>query len=128
LSRVLFCSDLAISCNRDDVFPLYTGTMCTTHAANSIPAGAILRIRPRVNLSNYRLSPPARIIARALKRYGALVGDRSGVANSVTIKLEDTAVEGKGSLWANAGLRFDSLRNIPLSAYRIDKLGARPGP
>jgi hypothetical protein len=114
----------AISCNRDDVFPLYTGTMCTTHAANSIPAGAILRIRPRVNLSNYRLSPTARIIARALKRYGAVVGDRSGVGNNVTIKLEDTAVEGKGNLWANAGLRFDSLRNIPLSAYRIDRLGA----
>ena len=71
-----------------------------------------------------RLSPTARIIARALKRYGAVVGDRSGVGNNVTIKLEDTAVEGKGNLWANAGLRFDSLRNIPLSAYRIDRLGA----
>ena len=68
--------------------------------------------------------PAARIIARALKRYGAVVGDRSGVGNNVTIKLEDTAVEGKGNLWANAGLRFDSLRNIPLSAYRIDRLGA----
>jgi hypothetical protein len=114
----------AISCNYDDFFPLYTGTMCTTHAKYSIPAGAILRIRPHVNLGLYRLSPAARVIAKALKYYGAVVGDRSGVGNNVTIKLEDVAVEGKGNLWLNAGLRFDSLRNIPLSAYRIDRLGA----
>jgi hypothetical protein len=114
-----------ISCNIDDLFPLSTGTMCTTHASYSIPAGAILRIKPKVDLSQYRLNPAARVIARALQRYGAIVGDRSGWGNNVTIKLEDTAVEGKGNLWLNqAGLRFDSLRAIPLSAYRIDKLGA----
>ena len=113
-----------VSCNYDDFFPLYTGTMCTTRASGSIPAGAILRIKPGINLANYRLNPAARVIARALQRYGAVVGDRSGWGNNVTIKLEDTVVEGKGNLWANAGLKFDSLKAIPLSAYQIDKLGA----
>jgi hypothetical protein len=112
-----------ISCNQDDVFPLYTGTMCTSRATYSIPAGSILRIKPGVNLANYPLNPAARVIARALQTYGAVVGDRSGWGNNVTIKLEDTVVEGKGNLWGNAGLRFDSLRSIPLSAYRIDYLG-----
>ena len=114
----------AISCNYDDFFPLYTGTMCTTHATSSIPAGAILRIKPGVNLSNYHLNPAALVIARALQRYGAIVGDRSGVGNNATIKLEDTVDEGKGNLWWNAGLRYDSLKAIPISAYQIDKLGA----
>jgi len=113
-----------VSCNMDDQFPLYTGTMCTTRASGSIPAGAILRIKSSVDLSRYPLNPTARVIARALQRYGAVVGDRSGWGNNVTIKLEDTVVEGKGNLWANAGLRFDSLRSIPLSAYQIDRLGA----
>jgi len=114
----------AISCNRDDEFPLSTGTMCTTSAANSIPAGAILRIKPTVDLSTYNLSPTARVIAQALQTYGAIVGDRSGVGNNVTVKLEDTVVEGKGNLWLDAGIRFDSLKAIPLSAYQIDTLGA----
>lgn len=114
----------AVSCNYDDFFPLYTGTMCTTHAPNSIPAGAIIRIKSSVNLATYHLNPAALTIARALQRYGAVVGDRSGVGNNATIKLEDTVDEGKGNLWLNAGLHFDSLKAIPLSAYQIDRLGA----
>jgi hypothetical protein len=103
---------------------LYTGTMCTTSASNSIPAGAVLRIKPSIDLSQYPLNPSARIIARGLQQFGAVVGDRSGVGNNATIKLEDTVVEGKGNLWANAGLAFDSLKSIPISAYQVDKLGA----
>jgi hypothetical protein len=114
----------SVSCNSDDWFPLYTGTMCTTSASNSIPAGAVLRIKPSIDLSQYSLNPSARIIARGLQQFGAVVGDRSGVGNNATIKLEDTVVEGKGNLWANAGLAFDSLKSIPISAYQIDKLGA----
>jgi hypothetical protein len=119
----------AVSCNNQapggrDHFPLYLGTMCTTNAAGSIPAGAVLRIKPSVNLSQYALNPSARVIAQALQRYGAIVGDRSGVGNNATIKLEDTVVEGKGNLWTNAGLSFDSLKAIPISAYQIDTLGA----
>ena len=114
----------SVSCNSDDWFPLYTGTMCTTSASNSIPAGAVLRIKPSIDLSQYPLNPSARIIARGLQQFGAVVGDRSGVGNNATIKLEDTVVEGKGNLWANAGLAFDSLKSIPISAYQIDKLGA----
>src|SRR3954469_20276683 len=78
----------SVSCNSDDWFPLYTGTMCTTSASNSIPAGAVLRIKPSIDLSQYPLNPSARIIARGLQQFGAVVGDRSGVGNNATIKLE----------------------------------------
>jgi hypothetical protein len=119
----------AVSCNNRapggrDWFPLYLGTMCTSSAANSIPAGAVIRIKPSVDLSTYALSPTARIIATALQTYGAIVGDRSGVGNNVTVKLEDTVVEGKGNLWLNAGVKFDALKVIPISAYQVDLLGA----
>jgi len=63
------------------------------------------------------------VLAQALQTYGAVIGDRSGVGNNVTIKLEDTVVEGKGNLWLNAGVKFDALKVIPLSAYQIDTLG-----
>jgi hypothetical protein len=114
----------SVSCNSDDWFPLYTGTMCTTSASNSIPAGAVLRIKPSIDLSQYPLNPSARIIARGLQQFGAVVGDRSGVGNNATIKLEDTVEEGKGNLWANVGLNSYSLSAIPLSDYQVDKLGA----
>ena len=118
----------AISCHHAaggrDYFPLYQGTMCTTSATNAIPAGAVIRIKPTVNLANIKLNPYARVIATALQKYGAVVGDRSGVGNNATIKLEDTVDEGKGNLWANVGLNSYSLSAIPLSDYQVDKLGA----
>ena len=40
------------------------------------------------------------------------------------IKLEDTVTEGRGNLWAEAGLNWESLSRIPISDYQIDKLGA----
>ena len=106
------------------VWPLDGNTYCTSHSPDAIPAGAVLRIKPGVNLAGIPLSPKARIIARALQTYGAIVGDHSGTGNSIAIKLEDTVTEGRGNLWAEAGLNWQSLSRIPLSDYQIDKLGA----
>lgn len=119
----------SISCNDEapggkNWFPLYQGTQCTTSAANSIPAGAVIRIKPSVNLTSFSLSPYALTIAKALQTYGAVVGDKSGVGNMAMIKLEDTVDEGQGNLWLNAGVTSASLSAIPLGDYQIDKLGA----
>jgi hypothetical protein len=118
-----------ISCNDQapggkDWFPLYEGTQCTTSTASSIPAGAVIRIKPTINLSSFNLNPDALVIANALQTYGAVVGDKSGVGNMAMIKLEDTVDEGKGNLWLNAGVNSASLSAIPLSDYQIDQLGA----
>jgi hypothetical protein len=106
------------------VYPLDGNTYCTTHATDAVPAGAILRIKPGVNLARIPLNPTARIIARALQTYGAVVGDHSGTGNSIAIKLEDTVTEGRGNLWAERGLNWQSLSRIPLADYQIDKLGS----
>jgi hypothetical protein len=106
------------------VWPLDGNTYCTTTAANAVPAGAVLRIKPGVDLSTFTLSPKARVIAQALQTYGAIVGDHSGTGNSITIKLEDTAAEGKRNTWIAAGMNSRSLSAIPLSDYQIDTLGA----
>ena len=105
------------------VWPLDGNTYCTTSASNAIPAGAILRIKPGVNLAAIPLNPTARVIARALQTYGAIVGDHSGTGNSVALKLEDTVTEGRGNLWTERGLNWESLSRIPISDYQIDKLG-----
>jgi hypothetical protein len=105
------------------VWLLDGNTYCTSHSTDAIPAGAILRIKPGVNLSRISLNPTARIIAQALQTYGAIVGDHSGTGNSIAIKLEDTVTEGRGNLWAERGLNWESLSHIPLSDYQIDQLG-----
>ena len=56
----------AVSCNNRHATArtgsrCITGTMCTTSATGSIPAGAVLRIKPTVDLSQYPLSPDARV-------------------------------------------------------------------
>ena len=52
------------------VWPLDGNTYCTSHSPDAIPAGAVLRIKPGVNLAGIPLSPKARIIARALQTVG----------------------------------------------------------
>src|SRR5207249_1274073 len=51
----------------------------------SIPEGTLLRLKPSVDLSG--LTPAALVIARALKTYGAVVGDTSG--GPVELKVEN---------------------------------------
>jgi hypothetical protein len=62
------------------------------------------------------------VIAQALQRYGAVVGDQSG--SSVVIKVENTVAEGRGYLWSGV-LTANSLATIPLDAYEVVKLGYR---
>jgi hypothetical protein len=72
-----------------------------------IGEGMRLRIRPDVDLATYELSRPALTIARALQRYGAIIGDNSG-AESIALKVEQDTGQ-----WAGVDLSADSLRSIP---------------
>jgi hypothetical protein len=51
-----------------------------------VPEGAVIRIRPTLNLKRLSLSPAAYVIARALQKYGAVVGDNSGQGNSLKLQ------------------------------------------
>ena len=87
------------------------------------PQGARLRIKPSVPLRALhrqgKLSRAGLIVARCLKRYGAVVGDESG---DTMIKVEHTIAEGRGWLWRGR-LGLDSLHAIPFSDYEFVRLG-----
>jgi len=82
-----------------------------------VPEGAVIRIRPTLNLKRLSLSPAAYVIARALQKYGAVVGDNSGQGNS--LKLQGN------TNWGGI-LNRNSLAKIPWSDYVFVKGGYRP--
>jgi hypothetical protein len=103
----------------DHVFPAVNDE-CGTRAANAPPEGTRIRIKPSVDLSKLHLSRAAMVIATALQRYGAVIGDQSG--KNATLKVENTTAEGRGQRWSGL-LADDALANIPLSMFQVIKLG-----
>jgi hypothetical protein len=82
-----------------------------------VPEGSVIRIRPSVNLKALHLSRAAYIIARALQKYGAVVGDNSGQGNSLKLQ---------GNTSWKGVLNKNSLGKIPWSDYVFVKGGYRP--
>jgi hypothetical protein len=82
-----------------------------------VPEGAVIRLKPGVNLDALHLSPAARVIARALQKYGAVVGDNSGTGNNLKLQA--------GVDWTGI-LNKDSLRHLPWSDFVFVKGGYRP--
>jgi hypothetical protein len=83
----------------------------------TVPEGIVIRIRRSVDLKSRHLSAAAYTIARALQRYGAVVGDQSGSGNN--LKLQANAN------WTGV-LAPDSLRSIPWRDYVFIRGGYRP--
>jgi hypothetical protein len=82
-----------------------------------VPEGAVIRIKRSVDLSSLHLSRAAKVIAVALQKYGAVVGDNAGSGNS--LKLQGN------TNWSGV-LTKDSLKRIPWSDYVFVKGGYRP--
>jgi hypothetical protein len=78
-----------------------------------VPEGIIIRIRRWVDLRDFRLGRAALTIARAIKRYGCVVGDNSGSGNNLKIQ-------------AGVRLAKDALAAIPWSKYQFVKGGYNP--
>lgn len=78
------------------------------------PQGIRLRIKPSVDLGALHLEREARVIAQAVQRYGVYIGDSGG---STSLKLEDTATEGRGQLWQ---VSADALCDLPFSPVYWD--------
>jgi hypothetical protein len=103
----------------DYVFPM-VGSDGESTNPSAPPEGSRIRIKPAVDLRQFDLPPAALVIARALQRYGAIIGDESG--GTVNLKVENTIAEGRGFLWRGL-LEAGSLSAIPLDAYEVVKLG-----
>jgi hypothetical protein len=103
------------------VYPM-VGDECGTWARHAPPEGTRIRIKPSIDLGRFHLSVAARVVARALQRYGAVIGDQSG--GSVTLKVENTVAEGRGWRWRGV-LNRRSLAAIPLRSFQVIRLGDR---
>jgi len=86
-----------------------------------IPEGAIFRIKPSVDLQARGLRGPALVIARAIRRYGIVIGDRSGVP--MALKLENLRAEGRRVRWSDIGIDAESLSALSFSDLECIKLG-----
>jgi hypothetical protein len=120
LNHVLKISVNTTKCTH--VFPM-VGNECGTTAAYAPAEGTRIRIKPSVDLSRLNLSPAEMTVARALQRYGAVIGDQTG--GPVVLKLENTIAAGRGFLWKGV-LQPESLRPIPLGYFEVIKPGYRP--
>jgi hypothetical protein len=89
------------------------------------PEGTRIRIKPSVDISSLGLNPGARVVATALQKYGAVIGDQSG--GQINLKVENTVAEGRGQLWAGV-LDAGSLSSISLDMYEVIQLGYGSGP
>jgi hypothetical protein len=78
------------------------------------PQGIRLRIKPSIDLEDFDLPDQALVIAQALQRYGAYIGDSGGVT---ALKLENTMAEGRGQLW---DVSATDLCQLPLSPQYWD--------
>lgn len=79
-----------------------------------VPEGALLRIKPSVNLASKNLRPAALIIAKAIKGYGLVVGDNSGAGNR--LKLE------RSSRWHGV-LGEEDLKSLDWTDYEFIEAG-----
>jgi hypothetical protein len=82
-----------------------------------VPEGIVIRIKRSVDLKRKHLTPAALTIAKALQRYGAVIGDNSGSGNNLKLQAH---VRWTGVLVAS------SLNRIPWSDYVFVKGGYRP--
>lgn len=116
---------LKIAVNRTKcrhIFPMIDDE-CGTSQRYAPPEGLRIRIKPGINLSRLHLSPAAMVIAKALKRYGAVIGDQTG--GPIVLKVENTVAEGDGYRWKGR-LTATSLQRIPLRYFQVIKPGYRP--
>jgi hypothetical protein len=99
------------------VFPM-TGSdgTITDPSVGAPPEGLRLRINPSVDLHSLGLHPQALVIAEALQKYGAYIGDSGG---TTALKLEDTRAEGLGQLWT---VTADDLCMLPFTPEFWDVL------
>jgi hypothetical protein len=97
------------------VFPMVEDE-CGTWAEHAPPEGTRIRIKPGVHLRRLHLSRGARVVARALKRYGAIIGDQSG--GPISLKVANTVAQNGQWMWKGV-LNSHSLARVPLRLFEV---------
>jgi hypothetical protein len=94
------------------------GTTSDALATRGILCGGRVQLDPSLDLSTLGLSASGLIIARALQRYGAFVGDYSGSVSLYADESPDALVAWQGGLLANG-----EAAKIPLARFRVLTIG-----
>ncbi len=80
-----------------------------------IPEGARLQLDPNLNLDALELSRDAKVVARAMQKYGMIVSD-----NSSSFKTYLQNLGSDGGAWADSSIP-NELWKIPVSSFRVLK-------
>jgi hypothetical protein len=84
-----------------------------------IPCGGHVQLDPNLNLDSLGLSRAGRIVAEALQRYGAFVGDYSG---AISIYAENSAAA--QAHWKGVLQTYEFANKLDLSRLRVLKYGS----
>ncbi len=98
-----------------------TKTDGVSHRADCVPEGARLQLDSAVDIDALDLTPGERTVARALQKYGAYVVDKAATPLSVSFELDHDAEGTVGSVYENAGFRwdYDDMAGIPWNRLRV---------
>ena len=80
-----------------------------------IPEGARIQLDPNLDLDSLALSEGSKTVARAMQKYGMIVGD-----NSRAFKVYFQNIGPDGEVWEKYGY-FQDLKNIPVERLRVLK-------
>lgn len=100
----------------DFVFPASTGHPLFPQISREegLPCGAHIRLDPNLDLDALALSPFARMVAEALQRYGAYIGDYSG---SLSFYAESSPAA--MNAWQTRGVDVHALETIPVNRLQV---------
>jgi hypothetical protein len=88
-------------------------------ASNGLPCGARIQLDPSLNVETLGLSPAGVMVARALQKYGAYVGDYSG---ALTLNAENSAEA--QAYWSGGVLGMSEFRDkLDLRRLRVIQYG-----
>jgi serine/threonine-protein kinase len=99
------------------VRPATHSTSATTGPADAPPYGA--RLRLKASFDEARLKPAARVVARALKRYGMILSDGGNLTFTATNDRFTTAK------WADVDLAPSDLTSLTWNDFEVPELGTR---
>lgn len=99
-----------------------TGSPALPSGALPLPEGARLQLDPKLNLRPWKLSPWQRMVARALQRYGMILGDTGGAVGLAAASGAAFPRDPYSGLW-RGGTLYPAMPVDLISHMRVLKMG-----
>lgn len=99
-----------------------TGSPALPAGAMPLPEGARLQLDPKLDLRRWRLSSYQRMVARALQRYGMILGDTGGAVGLAAASGSAFAHDPYAGLWPH-GVLYPGMPVDLISHMRVLRMG-----